>query len=68
MKAIKMHNSIHMDIWPDAPKPTDQRICVSHGQMNIILMAVEHGFRQCERGANLETALKSVFDLYEIEG
>jgi hypothetical protein len=39
---------------------------ISHQQMNLILMAVEHGFREGERGKNLQGALASVFELYEV--
>ena len=42
------------------------KLAVSQGQMNLILMAVEHGFREGERGKNLEGALASVFELYEV--
>lgn len=41
-------------------------ISISHEQMNLILMAVEHGFREHERGSNLQGALASVFKLYRI--
>lgn len=43
-----------------------ERIKLTQGQMNIMLVAVEHGYRQCEKGANLGTALASVYDLYEV--
>lgn len=42
-------------------------IAVTHQQMNLILMAVEHGFREHERGKNLQGALSSVFDLYRVK-
>ncbi len=35
--------------------------------MNLILMAVEHGFREAERGKNLEGALAGVFALYRVD-
>ena len=44
-----------------------RKMKISHQQMNLILMAVEHGVRQCEKGNNLQAALASVFDLYEVE-
>lgn len=44
-----------------------KKLKVTQQQMNIILMAVEHGFREGERGKNLEGALASVFDLYEVD-
>lgn len=40
---------------------------VTQQQMNLILMAVEHGFREHERGKNLEGALAGVFEMYEVE-
>lgn len=36
-------------------------------QMNLILVAVEYGFKQCERGKNLDAAFLSVYDLFEVE-
>jgi len=45
-----------------------ERIKISHQQMNVILMAVEHGFRQAEKGKNLQEALASVFKLFEVVG
>ena len=42
------------------------RFQITQGQMNLILMAVDHGYRMCERGHNLQAALASVFDLYEV--
>ena len=39
-------------------------IYVTQTQMNLILTAVEHGFRQAEKGNNLEKALSSVFEMY----
>lgn len=42
-------------------------IHVTNSQMNLILMAVEHGFREHERGKNLQGALASVFELYCVE-
>lgn len=47
----------------DLPPP----IPISQQQMNLILMAVEHGYRQCEKGNNLEAALVSVFSLYVVK-
>lgn len=41
-------------------------IPVTQGQMNLILTAVEHGFREHERGKNLEGALAGVFQLYRV--
>lgn len=43
-----------------------ERLKISQQQMNLILMAVEHGVRQCEKGRNLQAALASVFELYEV--
>src|SRR5690348_121297 len=42
-----------------------EKIALTQSQMNLMLVAVEHGFKQCEKGLNLEAALVSVFDLYE---
>lgn len=42
-------------------------ILVTPQQMNLILMAVEHGFREHERGKNLEGALAGVFALYQVD-
>lgn len=41
-------------------------IQITQQQMNLILMAVEHGFREYERGKNLQGALASVFALYRV--
>ncbi len=43
-----------------------KRLQITQQQMNLILMAVEHGFREHERGKNLEGALAGVFELYEV--
>jgi hypothetical protein len=42
------------------------RIKLTQSQMNVMLLAVEHGYRQCEKGHNLQAALASVFELYEV--
>lgn len=42
-------------------------IHVTLRQMNLILMAVERGFREHERGKNLQGALASVYELYSVE-
>lgn len=42
-------------------------IKVTQQQMNIILTAVEYGVRQAEKGNNLQAALESVCDLYEVD-
>lgn len=42
------------------------KIEVTQTQMNLILAAVEHGFREGERGKNLEAALSGVFELYAV--
>lgn len=44
-----------------------EKIAITQGQMNLVLMAVEHGFKQREKGNNLEAALASVFELYEVK-
>jgi hypothetical protein len=43
-----------------------ERISLTQSQMNVMLVAVEHGYKQREKGASLEAALASVFDLYEV--
>lgn len=43
------------------------KIRLTNAQMNVMLVAVEHGYKQCEKGANLQTALGSVHDMYEVE-
>ncbi len=43
-----------------------EKIKVTLSQMNLLLAAVEHGFRENERGKNLQGALASVFDMYEV--
>lgn len=43
-----------------------EKIKLTNAQMNVMLVAVEHGYKQCEKGANLEAALASVYDLYEV--
>lgn len=48
------------------PLSYGQTMKVSQQQMNLILMAVEHGYREAGRGKNLEGALAGVFDLYEV--
>jgi hypothetical protein len=40
------------------------RVRVSEGQMRLILFAVEHGYRQCEKGQSLQAALASVHAMY----
>lgn len=44
-----------------------RKIALTQSQMNVMLVAVEHGFKQCEKGNNLQAALASVFDLYEVK-
>lgn len=44
-----------------------EKIKLTQSQMNIMLLAVEHGFKQHEKGNNLEAALMSIYDLYEVE-
>lgn len=43
-----------------------EKIKLTQAQMNIMLVAVEHGYKQCEKGMNLQAAMASVFDLYEV--
>lgn len=42
------------------------RIKITLSQMNILLVGVEYGFRQCEKNKNLEAALAGVYELYEV--
>ncbi len=44
------------------------RVTVSEGQMRLILFAVEHGYRQCEKGQNLQAALHTVHEMYRTDG
>lgn len=44
-----------------------EKIQVTQQQMNLILMAVEYGYKQAEKGNNLEAAWRSIFDLYEVK-
>lgn len=44
-----------------------EKIALTSDQMNVMLVAVEHGFKQCEKGNNLQAALASVYDLYEVK-
>lgn len=34
--------------------------------MRLILFAVEHGYRQCEKGSNLQATLASVHAMYRV--
>jgi hypothetical protein len=43
-----------------------EKIKLTQSQMNVMLVAVEHGYKQCEKGNNIQAALASVFDLYEV--
>lgn len=43
-----------------------ERVKISQSQMNVMLLAVEHGYKQCEKGHNLQAAMASVFELYEV--
>lgn len=43
------------------------RVKISEAQMRVIMIAVEHGFRQCEKGQNLQAALASVHDMYCVD-
>lgn len=44
-----------------------EKIKLTQGQMNVMLLAVEHGYKQHEKGASLEAALASVFELYDVQ-
>lgn len=43
-----------------------KKIMLNNAQMNLMLVAVEHGYKQCEKGVNLKAALASVYDMYEV--
>lgn len=43
------------------------RVRVTEGQMRLMLFAVEHGYRQCEKGHNLQAALASVHAMYRCQ-
>lgn len=40
---------------------------INQQQLGVILIAVEHGFKACERGWTLDKAKQSVLELYEVE-
>jgi hypothetical protein len=40
------------------------RTRITEGEMRVILFAVEHGYRQCEKGHNLQAALASVHAMF----
>lgn len=42
-------------------------VIITQQQLGVILIAVEHGFKACERGWNLDKAKQSVYELYQIE-
>jgi hypothetical protein len=44
-----------------------EKIVVTQTQMNLLLTAVEYGFRAHEHGKNLQAALAGVNDLYEVK-
>ena len=44
-----------------------EKIALTQNQMNVMLVAVEHGFRAREKGQSLEAAMASVFDIYEVK-
>ena len=39
---------------------------ITEGEMRVILFAVEHGYRQCENGRNLQAALASVHAMFVV--
>jgi hypothetical protein len=43
-----------------------EKIRITMSQMNTMLVAVEHGYKQREKGNSIEQALASVYDLYEV--
>lgn len=43
------------------------RVRITEGEMRVILFAVEHGYRQCEKSQNLQAALASVHNMYRID-
>lgn len=46
---------------------SDCKIKISLSQMNVMLLAVEHGYKECEKGHSLEKAMVTIFDIYEVE-
>jgi hypothetical protein len=40
------------------------RTRITEGEMRVILFAVEHGYRQCEKGSNRQAALASVHAMF----
>lgn len=44
-----------------------EKIALTQDKMNVMLLAVEHGYKQCEKGHNLQAALASVFEIYEVK-
>jgi hypothetical protein len=42
-------------------------IKVTQAEMNSILVGVEHGFKEAEKGKNLQAAMASVFDHFELK-
>lgn len=42
-------------------------IKITQAEMNAMLIGVEHGIRQHEKGQNLQAALTSVYEQFEVE-
>lgn len=43
-----------------------ERTKLNLSQMNDILLGIEYGYKQCEKGHNLQAALASAFELFEV--
>lgn len=42
-------------------------IKITQSEMNAMLVGVEHGVRECEKGQNLQAAMASIFKNFEVE-
>lgn len=45
---------------------TITKIKLSHDQMNILLVGVEFGYKQCEKGANLQATFGIAYEHFEV--
>jgi hypothetical protein len=52
----------------DGKTKGDARFEVTEPQMRLIQLAIEHGYRACERGKNLQAALIDANNLYIVKG
>ena len=42
------------------------RMGVTREEMNLLLVAAEFGFRECEKGRNLQRALENISAMFEV--